>query len=120
MAVMTNEQPTSPEQLPIDNYSSHLKETSSFSSDKSSYSDSRPSTPEPHLYGVHWDEKPGSGYSSDNDTRGEGAFVGVGLLPEEVYDRTMGKWRAAIRRRVHANIEWESNVLAAMQVSEPF
>ncbi|PCH44674.1 hypothetical protein WOLCODRAFT_139137 [Wolfiporia cocos MD-104 SS10] len=49
-----------------------------------------------------------------NDDDGN-AFAGIGLLPEEVYDRSMNRWRAAIRRRVRRNVEWESNVLAKMQ-----
>lgn len=41
---------------------------------------------------------------------------GVGRLPDEVYDRTLNWWRAAIRRRIMKNTEWESRVLATMQV----
>lgn len=46
----------------------------------------------------------------------------VGILPEEVYNRTMSWWRAAVRRQIVRNVAWESNVLAAMQksVRRPF
>ncbi|KAI0917489.1 hypothetical protein AcW1_007323 [Taiwanofungus camphoratus] len=39
----------------------------------------------------------------------------AGRLPEEVYDRTMSRWRAAIRRKVKECVERESPVIAAMQ-----
>ena len=42
---------------------------------------------------------------------------GIGLQPQEVYDRQLQPWAAAIRRRLIRNLQWESEVLAAMQVS---
>ena len=41
---------------------------------------------------------------------------GIGLLPEEVYDRGLHPVAAALRRLVMRNLQWESEVLAAMQV----
>ena len=41
---------------------------------------------------------------------------GIGLLPEEVYDKQLHPWAAAFRRRIWKNLAWESEVLAAMQV----
>ena len=35
---------------------------------------------------------------------------------EEVYTRTLDPWRAAIRRAIVRNVEWESGVIASMQV----
>ncbi|KAF7797379.1 hypothetical protein EIP86_008574 [Pleurotus ostreatoroseus] len=47
---------------------------------------------------------------------------GIGLQPQEVYDRQLQPWAAAIRRRLIRNLQWESEVLAAMQnkVRKPF
>ena len=42
---------------------------------------------------------------------------GVGRLPDDIYDRAMPWWRAAIRRRLVKTVGWESKVLANMQVS---
>lgn len=43
-------------------------------------------------------------------------FGSPGMMPEEVYERTMAPWRAALRRAIVANLENESRWLAAMQV----
>lgn len=40
-----------------------------------------------------------------------------GRLPDEVYERTLAWWRASIRRVLVNNLEWESALLARMQVS---
>jgi dihydrosphingosine 1-phosphate phosphatase len=40
----------------------------------------------------------------------------IGLLPDEAYERTLGWWRAAIRKRLLRSYIWESNMIAAMQV----
>lgn len=42
--------------------------------------------------------------------------MGVGRLPDDVYEKVMSPWRAAIRRVVTKNIVWESEMLAVMQV----
>lgn len=42
--------------------------------------------------------------------------VAAGRLPEEVYERTLTPWRAAVRRRLVQAVEWESRIIAAMQV----
>ncbi|EPQ53728.1 hypothetical protein GLOTRDRAFT_63378 [Gloeophyllum trabeum ATCC 11539] len=39
----------------------------------------------------------------------------VGRLPGEVYDNSLMRWAAALRRRVVKRVEWESEVIAAMQ-----
>lgn len=68
-----------------------------------------------------WNEKPENTAAAraalglDEDTL---LLVGAaGRQPEEVYTRTMSWWRAAIRRAILRNVEWESQVLANMQVS---
>lgn len=43
--------------------------------------------------------------------------IGVGLLPDEVYDRALSSWRAGIRRQLTKSLAWESRVIGAMQVS---
>lgn len=43
-----------------------------------------------------------------------------GTLPADVYDTTLPWWRAAIRRKLTQSIEWESRVLAKMQVRTYF
>lgn len=60
------------------------------------------------------------GLAVEKEGNGERQVVpgGIGLLPDDVYDRQLHPWVAAIRRRVVANLAWESDVLAAMQVSE--
>ena len=40
----------------------------------------------------------------------------IGLLPDDVYERTIGPWRAWLRRVVSRTLEWESHAIAAMQV----
>lgn len=101
----------------------HVRTTSSDSSssdDQSAY-DTRGTTPDPPLAHQYtrpialaktWNEK---------DEHVSGADVeivpgGVGLLPDEVYDRTLSWWRAGIRRWLVANLVWESKAIAAMQV----
>ncbi|TFK89254.1 hypothetical protein K466DRAFT_584798 [Polyporus arcularius HHB13444] len=66
-----------------------------------------------------WNEKPENTAAAraalglDEDTL---LLVGAaGRQPEEVYTRTMSWWRAAIRRAILRNVEWESQVLANMQ-----
>lgn len=58
--------------------------------------------------------------SEDGSDEGDVVLGGVGRLPDEVYDRTLNWWRAGIRRSLLKNIEWESKVLATMQVSFVF
>lgn len=43
---------------------------------------------------------------------------GIGLLPSEVYDKQLLPAVAMVRRRIMQNLPWESDVLAAMQVSK--
>lgn len=108
-------------QLPGNAYAMHMKDSSNASSNWSSYSDSRSSTPEPA--DVHmrvFDEKSGFMSSGDDEGRNDNdgdALAGVGLLPDEVYERTMSPWRAALRQRILANVQRESRVIASMQVS---
>ena len=52
-----------------------------------------------------------------SDEKAEGAEpVPVGRSPDEVYERVMSAWRYVLRRAVARNVQWESEVLAAMQV----
>ncbi|EIM81915.1 uncharacterized protein STEHIDRAFT_103330 [Stereum hirsutum FP-91666 SS1] len=44
--------------------------------------------------------------------------VPAGRLPEEVYTNTLSPWRAAMRRQLVEIVEWESGVLAKVQVRE--
>ncbi|CAL1708535.1 unnamed protein product [Somion occarium] len=47
---------------------------------------------------------------------------GVGRLSDEVYDRALSWWRAAVRRKLVKSVEWESRLIATMQeyVRTPF
>ena len=47
------------------------------------------------------------------------ASVAAGRLPEEVYANTLPWWRAALRRKCVAVVEWESEVIGEWQV-RPF
>ena len=53
-----------------------------------------------------------------NDFHGEEHITGVaaGRLPEEVYTNTLPSWRAALRRKCVAVVEWESEVIVNLQV----
>jgi hypothetical protein len=53
-----------------------------------------------------------------NDSPGEEHTAGAaaGRLPEEVYANTLPEWRAALRRKCVAMVEWESEVIAEWQV----
>ena len=44
------------------------------------------------------------------------ASVAAGRLPEEVYANTLPWWRAALRRKCVAVVEWESEVIGEWQV----
>lgn len=44
------------------------------------------------------------------------AGVAAGRLPEDVYANTLPWWRAALRRKSVAVVEWESEVIAKWQV----
>ncbi|KAI0253432.1 hypothetical protein BJV78DRAFT_1302210 [Lactifluus subvellereus] len=46
------------------------------------------------------------------------ASVAAGRLPEEVYTKTLPWWRAALRRKCVAVVEWESKVIAKWQVRQ--
>lgn len=50
----------------------------------------------------------------------EATLGGIGLLPQEVYDRQLQPWAAATRRFVLRHLQAESEVLAAMQVRTGF
>lgn len=53
------------------------------------------------------DESPGEKHT---------AVIDSGRLPEEVYANTLPRWRAALRRKCVAEVEWESEVIATWQV----
>ena len=61
----------------------------------------------------HTDDSPGEEHT---------AGVAAGRLPEEVYANTLPGWRAELRRKCVAMVEWESKVIAEWQVrpSTPF
>lgn len=89
------------------------------------FTDSRSSTPEPVYHAPQAQPAAPRDYDDDSDSVDsesiqEGdidvVFRGVGLLPEEVYSRTLNWWRAGIRRRIVQNVEWESKALGRMQV----
>ena len=42
--------------------------------------------------------------------------IAAGRLPEEVYASTLPRWRNALRRKLVSCVEWETGVLASMQV----
>ncbi|EMD34637.1 hypothetical protein CERSUDRAFT_116813 [Gelatoporia subvermispora B] len=73
--------------------------------------DSRNSTPSSvDITSAH----PGDGTDSESEAA-EVAHLAAGRLPEEVYERTLSPWRAAVRRRLVQTVEWESEIIAAMQ-----
>jgi len=41
---------------------------------------------------------------------------GPGRQADDVYEATLGPWRAGIRKKIVARVRWESEVLARMQV----
>ena len=55
------------------------------------------------------------GYGEEHKT----SVVGAGRLPEEVYANTLPWWRAALRRKCVAVVEWETEVIGEWQV-RPF
>ena len=101
------------------------------------YDDSRASTPDSALemsfrrsdVDRKWDEKAGNvtvtavaleSTETEEEALLDTAVGAAGRQPEEVYTRTLSWWRAAIRRRIVQNVEWESAVLANMQVRLTF
>jgi len=58
----------------------------------------------------HTDDFPGEQHT---------AGVAAGRLPEDVYTNTLPSWRAALRRKCVAVVEWESEVIVKLQV-RPF
>ena len=55
------------------------------------------------------------GTSEGEGEHGRGG-ISAGRLPEEVYVSTLPRWRNALRRRLVSCVEWETGVLASMQV----
>ncbi|KAI0784107.1 PAP2 superfamily-domain-containing protein [Abortiporus biennis] len=99
-----------------------------YEDDDSFYNyDSRSSTPEDvavDLSETTWDEKSqvNIAVQSSQENKVDVVEGGVGRLPHEVYDKTLGWWRGALRRRIVKNVEWETEILAAMQnrIRTPF
>lgn len=60
-------------------------------------------------------ESKSEGYSSPREV--DVVPTGIGLLPDEVYDRAMSWWRSGIRKALMRSLAWESRTIAAMQVS---
>jgi hypothetical protein len=46
--------------------------------------------------------------------------VGAGRLPEEVYTNMLPWWRAALRRKCVAVVEWETEIIGKWQVRSLF
>src|SRR5258705_4403926 len=53
---------------------------------------------------------------SEKMLRADGPPVAAGRLSDEVYANTLPWWRSAVRRKLVQCVEWESEVLAQMQV----
>jgi len=45
--------------------------------------------------------------------------IAAGRLPEEVYTNMLPSWRAALRRKCVAVVEWESEVIGKWQARSP-
>lgn len=89
-----------------------MSSAESRSSDESSY-DAGSSTPE-----LYVDTRKGLKTGAGNlNEEAEVAPNGIGLLPDEVYDRALSWWRAGTRRYLKKSLVWESQVIAAMQVN---
>jgi hypothetical protein len=58
-------------------------------------------------------------YADDFPVKQHTAGVAAGRLPEDVYANTLPSWRAALRRKCVAVVEWESEVIGKLQV-RPF
>ena len=87
--------------------------TSSLSSDDSRCdNDARSTIPEPILV-----SRKESQAASVLTEEVEVVSTGIGLLPDEVYDRALGSWRSKIRRYLTKSLVWESRAIAALQVS---
>ncbi|OBZ77994.1 hypothetical protein A0H81_02685 [Grifola frondosa] len=63
-----------------------------------------------------WDEKTSNDEQTGSSDEHPLLVAGAGRLPEDVYERTLVWWRAAIRRTIVKSVAWESKVLAGMQV----
>lgn len=73
-------------------------------------SDSRSTTPD--LYMKPKEKVP----VAHGEGEGEGVVDAIGLLPDEVYERTLNPWRFALRRLLVRSLAWESRVIASIQV----
>lgn len=71
-------------------------------------SDSRSTTPD--LYMKPKEKTPIA------QSEGESVVDAIGLLPDEVYERTLNPWRFALRRLLVRSLAWESRVIASIQV----
>lgn len=63
--------------------------------------------------------KPAYGDSEDDESDAlsdVNEFMAAGRRDPEVYERTLGSWRAAIRRPIVRMVEKESHIIATMQV----
>ncbi|KAI0088976.1 PAP2 superfamily-domain-containing protein [Irpex rosettiformis] len=60
--------------------------------------------------------------SESDDGLEDVPVTAIGILPDEVYDRTMNWWRAGIRRSLGRTLAWEAKMIARMQerVRTPF
>lgn len=74
-------------------------------------SDSRSTTPD--LYMKPKEKAPVA------QSEGESVVDAIGLLPDEVYERTLNPWRFALRRLLVRSLAWESRVIGTIQVCTP-
>ncbi|KAH9983798.1 hypothetical protein BJV74DRAFT_980251 [Russula compacta] len=58
---------------------------------------------------------PEKSYTEYSPNEEHTASVAAGRLPEEVYANTLPRWRAALRRKCVAVVEWESEVIGEWQ-----
>ncbi|KAI0072156.1 PAP2-domain-containing protein [Panus rudis PR-1116 ss-1] len=112
-------------QSPVHTKGTSTGSNSSYGDDKSSFYtyESRATTPDVDSDAIYFNEKL-NGQVPPRNTNQEVDVVlgGAGRLPDEVYERTLPWWRAALRKKILGNVEWESEVLASMQkrVRTPF
>jgi hypothetical protein len=78
--------------------------------------DGAPPPPPPYTNGRSSERR---GRGDSQETTG-GKSCGGGLEVYDVYDATLPVWRAGVRRWLVRSVEWESRVLAVMQVRPSF
>jgi len=100
----------SPLQQPPFTHSKDSSASSIYSSEPTHEYDSRTTTPD--LVFTSRNEKVAS-YVANEEI--ETTTTAIGILPDEVYERSMSSWRIGIRRYLAKSLAWESRVIASMQ-----